>query len=458
MESELKGRIESVLRDIFSALQMAKLYPQWHPQFKKAIAKAYLSLQNVLSQKQELVIGIVGAELAFEKEIFFELSKTAAPMIRYFKEREIEKITFYRGVEEGDLSRFIGYLSSPKEEMKYSAQEAFSILGINNIEAGRIKVSAASSIKEGLKEAIDYLSTYQDCADKISGHLESLISEAGIDSVKLRLTVNDIMESLLERYQYFLNFATTKRHDLRTIFHILNVSILSMFFSSRLGFSKSQTIDIGTAALFHDIGKIYISRRIIQKHAKLTDEEFAKIKSHVIIGTEMLLKYADALGKLPAVVCFEHHIRYDLSGYPKVMAYQKPHIASLIVAICDIYDALSQRRGYKNDYPPEMIYNLMIREKGTTFEEGLIDKFFRVIGVWPVGTIVKLNDNSIAVVRETNDKEIFSPKVEVVFPQDKRGVIDLKDQACGVKIERSLNPLRDGKEYLPLVYPGINTG
>ena len=153
------------------------------------------------------------------------------------------------------------------------------------------------------------------------------------------------------------------------------------------------------------------------------------------------------------IICFEHHLKYDLTGYPKVAFGRKPHVASLIVQICDVYDALSQRRGYKSDYPPKMIYEIMIKEKGGTFEPRLLDKFFKIIGVWPVGTIVALNDGRIAVVREENEEDIFSPKVVVIVPLDKKEKIDLKAAGARLKIERSLNPLNEGKDYLPLIYP-----
>jgi putative nucleotidyltransferase with HDIG domain len=259
------------------------------------------------------------------------------------------------------------------------------------------------------------------------------------------------MENLMGRYQDFLNFATLKRYDLKTFFHVMNVCILSMYFSSKLGFSKEEILEIGSAALFHDIGKLYISRKIIQKPAKLTDEEFARIKSHVIIGAEIMLKYADSLGILPVIVCFEHHLKYDLSGYPKLAFIQRPHIASLIVCICDVYDALCQRRGYKADYPPNMIYDIMIREKGATFEPVLLEKFFKIMGVWPVGTIVALSDGRIAVVRQVNEDDIFFPKVEVIWPADKREAVDLRTLKEKNKIERSLNPLAEGKDYLSLI-------
>ena len=434
-----------------SALQVARLYPDWHPQFKKAVDKAFESLNDVLTIEGDLVIGIIGEELVFEKEIFFELSKTVKPMIIYLKERDIEKIQFMRGLDKEEMGKFVTFLTVPKEEIKGHAQEALSKHAIEHIVVGKIKVQAARALTEETQMPTSYLNTYDDSLTKVTASLESVLNGQGFDHLALKMTVNNIMDNLLGHYQDFLNLTAIKRYDLKTFSHILNVSILSMHFAFKIGFKKKEALEIGTAALFHDIGKLHISRKILRKPGKLTDEEFVEIKSHVIFGSEILLKYVDTLGTLPVVVCFEHHLKYDLSGYPKVPFHQKPHIASLMVSICDVYDALSQRRGYKNDYPPKMIYELMIKERGISFEAELLDKFFKIMGVWPAGTIVSLNDGSVAVVREENEDDIFAPKVEIIEPENKKELIDLKAYKFTLAIERSLNPLNEGKKYLPLI-------
>jgi HD-GYP domain-containing protein (c-di-GMP phosphodiesterase class II) len=151
------------------------------------------------------------------------------------------------------------------------------------------------------------------------------------------------------------------------------------------------------------------------------------------------------------VVAFEHHRRYDTSGYPKVTFPIKPHVASLMVSICDVYDALSQRRSYKSDYPPNEIYEFMLKEKGKLFEPTLVDHFFKIMGVWPIGTIVALSDGRIAVVKEEHEDDIFSPAVEILQPQEKGMSIDLKQTKQTLSIARALNPYTEAKEYLTLI-------
>ncbi|MFH1458382.1 MAG: HD domain-containing protein [Candidatus Omnitrophota bacterium] len=450
-------KIGNSFKELISSLQTARLYPNWHPEFKKSIDKAYASLQDVLKDRETLIIGMVGEELAFEKEIFFELSKTAKPAIAYLRDRGVERIEFTRGLENEELSQFITILTTPKEQLKHELQQELDLLGVRHIAAGKIKACAGDFASEekaksaqGVEKAVSYLKTYEDSLGKITDSLEKMLDGEKIEHLVLKFTVGNVLEVLVGRHQEFLNFAIVKRYDIRTFCHMVNVCILAMYLSSKLGFTKEEILDMGLAALFHDIGKLYISRKILQKPARLTEEEFVKIKSHVIIGAEILLRYVAHLGILPVVISFEHHLKFNLSGYPKIDYALKPHIASHIVCICDVYDALSQRRNYKNDYPPKMIYEIMIKERGTTFNPELLDTFFKFMGVWPVGTLVSLNDASIAVVRENNEDDIFSPKVEILAPGEKKGWVDLKTER-NKSIERYLNPLTEGKAYLAFI-------
>ncbi|MDD5155541.1 MAG: HD domain-containing protein [Candidatus Omnitrophica bacterium] len=447
-------KVEIIIRNIISSLQMAKLYSSAHPIFKNSLTKAYESLRSILEDMTELIIGIIGNELAFEKEIFFELSRMAEPMIAYLKERGIERIVFHSGLQEQELEKFIAFLSEYPQDTGKDPQEILTSLGIRNISAGKIKVGSSKAEAEALRgtaQIINYLDLYNNYQGNVSQSIENVLDNETVDYLALRLGVTSIMENLILRHQELLKLATIKRYDLNTFVHIVNVSILAMYFSSKLGFSRDNVLTIGIAGLFHDIGKLYISRKIIGKQDKLTGEEFEKIKNHALLGAEILLKYVNAMGILPAVVAFEHHLKYDLSGYPRLAFAQKPHIASLIISICDVYDALSQRRSYKSEYPPNRIYDFMIKEKGRYFDPVLLERFFKITGVWPIGTIVLLSDSRVAVVRQENEEEIFCPKVEVIHPADRQELIDLRQQKESLKIERALNPFTEAKPYLALI-------
>lgn len=441
----MSEKVELVFKYLLACFQTARIYTVEHPRTKDSIDKAYDSLLDIFADKDELVIGLVGDELAFEKEIFFELSRRMKPMTTVLKNKGIEKITFRRDLQRQELSIFITYLCSDEVAAKYDIQDFLTFNGVHNITAGKIKVSSSEAAAQAQQTA-GFLAHYEQSLDKVTQSVSDVLEEDRVDALELRFTMLQIMENLLGRYQEFIKLSILKKHDAGTFSHLLNVAILAMNFASRLGYKKDDCLDIGIAALFHDIGKIYVARKILQKKEQLSAEEFEAIKSHTTLGAYTLLRHSETLGILPIVAAFEHHRGFDGNGYPKLAFPQKPHEVSLLIAICDSYDALMQRRTYKRDYPPRLIFDIMTREKGTKLDSALVDKFFRIMGVWPKGTIVVLSDSRIGIVREQNDNDIFSPKVEIVSNHAEKQLIDIK--AEGLSIQRSLNPLAEGKDYL----------
>jgi putative nucleotidyltransferase with HDIG domain len=444
-------RIKNALLNLSSATQTGKIYSKDHPSFKEFIQRAYQSLLEVLPQKKELIIGIVEDELAWEGEIFFSLSQKLAALVLYLQEKGIERIIFSPGLQEEELNRFVGFLIDRQKKESTDVHPLYA-LGIQNIQAGKIK-ALASQPKVDERPRNLRRNRKKTTIQNVSQIIETVLNEEDVDYLELKFNVLNYMEDYMGKRQELVDLVSIKKKDLNTFQHMLNVSIISMFLSSKMGYSQEDVLDIGIAGLFHDIGKLAISRRILKKPSKLNEDEFYKMKHHTVQGAEILIKYKDAIGSLPSVVAYEHHLRYDLKGYPR-MAYPKPsHLASSIISMCDVYDALAQRRTYKKDFPPKKIYTIMMQGNGTSFHPQLLEDFFSILGVWPIGTIVSLSNRRIAVVRKVNQQDIFRPVVEVLRPKSKMKLIDLAAEGVKVKITKSLHPFKEGKKYLELIDP-----
>jgi putative nucleotidyltransferase with HDIG domain len=446
----MKDKIKLCFLLLMNTIQAGRIYSTNHPKFDEFLDRLYANLQEILEHRKELTLGLVSGELAWEDEIFFDLSEKLSTLIAFLVDNRIERIVFSQGLQREELRQFISFLVRARKSGQVAEQDYSVLEGIQNIRAGRLRAAVkgleAEKIKEELKRK------YQSSVEAVSGSLNLVLEEQEIDYLDLRFNLLNIMEEFFGRHEELLNLVEVKQRDLITFVHLLNVSLLVMFLASKLGFARDDVLDLGIAALYHDIGKLYISQKIIKKKGRLTDEEFQQIQNHPVIGAQILERYKDSLGYLPVVVAFEHHLRYDLSGYPKLPYNRKPHLASQMVAICDVYDALAIKRSYKKDYPPDKIYELMMMEKGKAFAPELLDKFYQFIGLWPVGAIVVLNDNRVGVVRRVNEHDIARPVVEIIAPKNEGELIDLS-QNGELTIVQALNPRGKGKKYLALVTP-----
>ncbi len=443
-------RIKIALLNLSSAIQAGKIYSEDHPSYQAFILRAFQALRDCLARNRELVIGIVEDELAWEGEIFFSLSQKLNALVLYLQEKNIERVVFLPDLKEEELSSFVLFLIDRDKKETADALEYLTALGVRNIRAGKIRALAPQP-ETGKASPGTPRKRKNKTIRNVSQIIENVLNDEDVDYLELKFNVLNYMEDYLGRRQELSDLISIKRKDLPTFLHLLNVSIITMFVSSKLGYSQEDVLDLGIAGLFHDIGKLSISRRILKKKTKLKEDEFYKMKHHTTRGAELLVKYADAVGKLPAVVAYEHHLRYDMKGYPRLAYPRKPHTVSMIISLCDVYDALAQRRSYKKDFPPKKIYNIMIEGKGTSFDPSLIEEFFRVMGVWPIGTIVSLSNRRIAVVRKTNKSSIFNPTVEVLHPKKYREVIDLAEEKNKLEITKTLNPFREGKKYLKII-------
>jgi len=444
------NKSKKALIHLFSAMQTAKLYSKDHPLFLESIEKSYKSLKEALENKTEIVVGMVDEELACEEEIYFDLSQKLRSSILYLLDRHIEKIYFHKALNREELSKFVALLSSSKKELSKDSQKVLALHGIRNIKTGKIKDDSLFLI-EGTEDWQVMQKLYESSVDSYVRSVESVLNLEEVDYIDLRFNLLNVMENFVGRHQEIMSLIEIKKKDLLTYVHLMNVSILSMHLSAKLGYSKDNVLDVGVAALFHDIGKMHISSKILKKKSKLTEREFTKIKDHSILGARILNEYTGTMGILPAIVAFEHHLRYDLTGYPQVTYQKKPSTPSYIVSICDVYDALAQRRTYKKDSPPNEIYEIMIKDRRKLFHPEILDRFFEVTGVWPVGTIVSLSNDDIAVVREINENDIFGPKVEVISPTAKKRFVDIEKEKKNINIVAAINPFGEGKKYLDSV-------
>jgi HD-GYP domain-containing protein (c-di-GMP phosphodiesterase class II) len=197
---------------------------------------------------------------------------------------------------------------------------------------------------------------------------------------------------------------------------------------------------MGVAALFHDVGKVEIPRKILNKPGKFTPQEWEVMKSHPVVGARMLVtKRGLEPGTLRAVqVALEHHIRYDGSGYPRLPLEATPGLFSRVVTVCDCYDAMTSVRAYRQvPITPAVTMAYLWQERAKGFDPVLIKAFVGMLGAYPPGSLVRLSDETLAVVVEPpRSRNVFRPVVKRWGSDD---TLDL-ERTSGLTITESLDP------------------
>ncbi|MFA6119731.1 MAG: HD-GYP domain-containing protein [Sideroxydans sp.] len=226
--------------------------------------------------------------------------------------------------------------------------------------------------------------------------------------------VEEISRSITRNPEAFLNLARLKTKDDYTYMHSVAVCALMIALAKQLGLGENEIKEAGLAGLLHDVGKMLIPDEVLNKPGKLTDEEFEIIKDHPLKGWEILNGSPD-ITATALDVCLHHHERVDGKGYPNKLSGSEISLFARMGAVCDVYDALTSNRCYKNGWEPADTIRKMAEWKDGHFDERIFQAFVKTIGIYPSGTLVRLKSGRLAIVLEQTEKSLLMPIVKVFF-------------------------------------------
>jgi putative nucleotidyltransferase with HDIG domain len=171
--------------------------------------------------------------------------------------------------------------------------------------------------------------------------------------------------------------------------------------------------EIGLGALMHDIGKVRTPTEILNKPDKLTEAEFSVMRMHVVDGAEILRRTPEMPAVAP-VMAFEHHLRLDGTGYPFGVVRSGLNLGTMLCSIADVYDAMRSQRAYQQAFPSDRILEVMRRSDGQQFDQHLVRRFTQLLGIYPPGNLVRLDNGAIAIVMAVHAPEPYKPRVKVI--------------------------------------------
>jgi putative nucleotidyltransferase with HDIG domain len=404
---------DDLVRRFAAAARSATLYSPSHPLVQRGVDALAALCASITQKADSVVIGFVGDEVVVNAE---RLPKSAAALVgfaRDMREREIEKITVQRGVTRDELRTFVCELADRHATAPLQAR--LQQHGVTRILIGKLAIERDEEPDTGIAAARRIYGTAVETAQQLWQQ-----AKAGDkpDPAAARQIIDSLARLVGGDRTSLLALTALKKYDNYTFTHMVNVSVLAMAQARSLNLEGALLREFGFAALMHDIGKVHTPQEVLNKPDKLTPEEFDIMQRHVVDGAHILRRTPE-MPALAPVVAFEHHLRQDLSGYPRGIGHRQLNLCTQIVSIADVYDALRSTRVYREGLPSDRIKSIMGKKDDPAFNQRLLRRFINLIGLFPIGTLVRMQTDEIGVVTHEHPADPFRPQVKLV--RDRQG-------------------------------------
>ena len=376
MNSDRTRPIHDFIRHTVTAISNAALYTSDHPQVGHLCSQGLSSLVQTMGDEPSVSFMVIDDELIHDGSSLGNTTYTRR-FARLLAAHGIGSVRITRNVESAEMEALVFGLAQKGEGPK-------AVSSSKNIRLGKIEVRSTQS--GNLASTSDAPQEELIIPDSNSAEMARVmeICEEVKKQKKLRVAgVQEIVGGIIETLRYdttpFLALAPLRSMDEYTFTHSINVCTLNLSQAMALQIEGPLLADIGIAALLHDMGKLFIPPEIINKPGKLDEAEWALIKQHPVKGAEYLAATPEVT-KLAAVTAFEHHMKFNNFGYPKVPQGWKQNLCSQMTSISDIFDAMRTRRSYRKSMETREVISLMQGITGTELHPGLMKNFLKILG------------------------------------------------------------------------------
>ncbi len=429
-------RATAFVEEMVLVLVNYRIFFPGHPRIKESIQKVLAQVEGLLGDGVSMCLKVHEDTLLFGEEPLVGASLSAARLIQRLAECKAGGIEFLQGVGERDLEAFLAFLSSPPPMLK-TFMEANRILERKG--CGKIRFLRLSGREELENERA--LTVYQDMMDYLQ---EVTILACRGEPIPLepgKERVARVLDFLEEDALSLFRLASYEQFDLLTLGHSARVALLALEFARAHERDRNLQVRVGTAALLHDVGKSWVPLEILGSRKRLTPEQRREMDRHPLYGVE-ILSSSKGMDLMAVAGAFGHHRNPGgQGGYPRLLAPTPVSNISRLLKVCDIYEALTAPRPYKEPLTPVQAWRVLLGMKGE-LDPGVLKKFMGVLGLYPLGTTVKLGTGEIALV-VGQGKEIHLPKVKLIrgkrgetLPLEEQAVLDLskEQKEKGVRI------------------------
>jgi HD-GYP domain-containing protein (c-di-GMP phosphodiesterase class II) len=449
---------EALFYDLFRMIQSIRIH-QDNNQLVKLCLTAFQETVSRLDLQTDITVQICdgrffvqGEKIQYRKE----LMRLINGMLQFFQRRGLEGLRIHPAVKkisQDELLTFMRLLVQCEEKtdpaawlLEQTKDERFAWVTV--LKGTEVKRRSIENLKEKAKSTYFHaMNSVRDVAQRISYQ-----GYAGIR--KSKRMVQNMLDCLAEDEALFLCLSTIKDYDDYTYTHSVNVAVLSLCLGNRIGLSKNYLEHLGICGLFHDLGKVDIPREILTKPGRLTEGEWTEMRKHPLASVRQILRLRASHEVKSKILLapFEHHVKFNLSGYPKVDLKKDVSLFGRILQIADVYDAITSVRAYRDHaLSPDQAISLMMQGSGTDYDPVLLKVFAIMMGTYPVGSLLELDTGEMGVVLDYPMQTGGSLPRVILLERDEQGTInrgkvvslaekELESGAYRRNIVKSLNP------------------
>ncbi|HEX6050924.1 MAG TPA: HD domain-containing phosphohydrolase [Gemmatimonadaceae bacterium] len=402
-----KGR--ALIIALYSALRALKLYPAGHATVQRSLDDLAAISREIVATEGDLelrvsgeFIFVNGTRLRLDLENYASFSH----VLSVFRVCGIGQLHALETTTAKEWQIFLANAQTPSDEAPterlYDILERMETAGVTSITLAEPPPDDGED-RERSKERAK--KTYAQSVAVTKDLMASIRMGRSPNLKKIKRVVQGIVDQILNDEASLVGLTTIRDYDEYTFTHSVNVCIFSVALGKRLGLTKLQLYDLGMAALFHDIGKSRVPLEVLNKSSGLTDVEWRQIAAHPWLGVLALFQVrgSQEMPYRSAVVAMEHHMKIDLTGYPRAIRPRQLSIFSKIVSVADAFDAATSRRVYKTvPMNPAEVLRELRDQKRRGMDTVVVKAFINLTGIYPVGTLVVLDTFELGIVQAVN--------------------------------------------------------
>jgi HD-GYP domain-containing protein (c-di-GMP phosphodiesterase class II) len=398
---------ETLVQNLYRMIQAVRIH-QDNNQLVKVCVERFRETILRLKLEDELKLWISEGRFFVQSERLQyrkELVRIIHAMLDFFSRRALQGICFSPLLTEAPMEEIIAFVRILIQSVEKAAPASWLEKQMEVAKWPWLRILKGLEVQRGSDKDLreKARNTYFHALTSVKDVVQRVSVQGHAGVRKAKRMVQNMVDCLSQDESLFLCLSTIKDYDDYTYSHSVNVAVLSLCLGSRIGFSRTSLEHLGICGLFHDLGKVEVPHEILSKPGHLTEDEWHQMQNHPMASVRQILRLHathDLKSKI-ILAPFEHHIKFDLSGYPHVLFKNRVSLFGRILQIADVYDAITSPRAYRSSYlSPDQAVSFMMKGAGKDFDPVLLKVFAIMMGTYPVGSLLELDTGEMGIVAD----------------------------------------------------------